>query len=314
MNNKAKSVCLLVLTSVIWGFAFTAQCMVDTDVLGNFSFNGIRFILGAVSLIPIILLFEKEKKDIKKLKHTVLSAAVCGSILFAASALQQHGISINHNAGKCGFITGLYIVLVPFMGSIFFKNKTNIFTWIAAVFAVSGLFLLSVGDGFDKVNFGDVVIFIGAFFWAAHILVIDKLVGGVSPIKFSCIQFFVCGLWNLVFAAFSETITWSGVQATMIPILYTGIMSTGVAYTCQILGQRGCDPNFSAIILSTECVFSAIGGAIILHEVMTAKGYAGCVLIFIGILLSQMKKKEEKCSAAEGSCNNAECNQHMAER
>ena len=289
MKKNVKSILLLFMTSVIWGFAFTAQCMVDTDVLGNFSFNGIRFVLGAVSLIPIILLFEKEDKNMKK---TFFSALICGTILFIASALQQYGISITHNAGKCGFITGLYIVLVPFMGSIFLKNKTTIYTWIAAVFAVCGLFLLSVGDGFENLNIGDVVIFIGAFFWAAHILVIDKCANGISPIRFSCIQFFVCGIWNLIFAFFTETITLSGVQATLIPILYTGIMSTGVAYTCQTLGQKDCDPNFSALILSSECVFSAIGGAIILGEVMTFKGYLGCVLMFVGIILSQIKKKE----------------------
>lgn len=292
MKKNIKSVFTLFLTAIIWGFAFTAQCMVDTDVLGNFSFNGIRYVLGATSLIPVIIFFEKESGDKTKLKRTILSGIVCGSVLFVASALQQYGISVTHSAGKCGFITGFYIVLVPFMGRIFLKHKTTVYTWIAAVFALCGLFLLSVGDGFDKLNVGDIVVFAGAFFWAAHILLIDKFVDGISPIKFSCIQFYVCGILNLIFAAFTETITLGGVYATLIPILYTGIMSTGVAYTCQTLGQRGCDPSFAAIILSSECVFSAIGGAIVLGELMTAKGYAGCVLMFVGIILSQIKQKE----------------------
>lgn len=296
--NNVKSIALLFLTAIIWGFAFTAQCMVDTDVLGNFSFNGIRYMLGALSLVPIILLFEREDKDSEKLKRTVSSAIICGVILFVASALQQQGISMNHNSGKAGFITGLYIVLVPFMGRIFLKKETNIFTWIAAAFAVSGLFLLSVGDGFGGINAGDAVVLVGSFFWSAHILTIDKFASDISPIKFSAIQFFVCGTLNLIFAAFSETITLSGVGATLIPILYTGIMSTGVAYTCQTLGQRGCEPNLAAIILSGECVFSAVGGALILHEVMSFKGYLGCVLMFVGILLSQVKKKEVKADAA----------------
>lgn len=308
MNKQVKSTITLLMAAIIWGFAFSAQAMVDTEVLGNFSFNGIRFLLGAASLIPVIMLFEREEKNAAKMKRTIFTAMLAGTILFCASAFQQFGISINHNAGKAGFITGLYTVLVPFLGMIIFKRKTGLNTWIAALLAVSGLFLLSAGDGFDNINFGDVVVLIGSFFWAAHILVIDKFVGEVSPLKFSSIQFAVCGLWNLIFAAFAETITWSGVTATMLPILYTGLMSTGVAYTCQVLGQKDADPNFAAIILSTECVFSAVGGAIILHEVMTTKGYFGCVLMFAGIVLSQLKGKEGVEDAAEGSGNIVERN------
>ena len=118
--------------------------------------------------------------------------------------------------------------------------------------------------------------------------VIDKLVDNVSPVKFAMLQFLVCGVWNLIVAMLFENITWAGITYTAIPILYTGIMSTGVAYTCQILGQKGTNPNLSAIILSTECVFSAVGGAIVLNETMDAKGYIGCVLVFLGILVSQI--------------------------
>lgn len=288
MKNKAISIVFLFTAAVVWGFAFSAQVMVDTDVLGNFSFNGVRFILGALSLIPVVLIFEREDKDIKKLKRTAVAALVAGTVLFIASALQQYGISINHNAGKAGFITGLYTVLVPILGFLILKHKTGVNIWIAVVLAVSGLFLLSAGDGFEEISMGDVVVFIGAFFWAGHILVIDRFVESVSPIKFAHLQFLVCGIWNLIFAAFTETITVHGITSTAIPILYTGIMSTGVAYTCQILGQKGTNPNLSAIILSTECVFSAVGGALVLGETMSEKGYIGCVLVFLGIIVSQL--------------------------
>ena len=291
MKNQIKSIIMLFIAAIVWGFAFSAQAMVDTNILGNFSFNGVRFILGSVSLVPVVLLFEREAKDVEKLKKTAFAAVIAGTVLFIASALQQYGISVNHNAGKAGFITGLYTVLVPIVGMVVLKNKTGINTWIAALLAVCGLFLLSAGDGFDEINMGDVVVFIGAFFWAGHILVIDKFVGGVSPIKFAMLQFLVCGIWNLLFAAFTENLTLSGIYLTAVPILYTGLMSTGVAYTCQILGQKGMNPNLSAIILSTECVFSAIGGAIVLGETMSAKGYIGCALMFMGIIVSQFDIK-----------------------
>ena len=298
MKISLKSIIMLFTAAIVWGFAFSAQVMVDTEVLGNFSFNGVRFILGSASLIPIVMIFEREKKDIAKFKRTCIASLIAGTVLYIASALQQFGISINHNAGKAGFITGLYTVLVPIIGFLFLKNKAGVNTWIAAILAVYGLFLLSAGDGFDQINMGDVVVFIGAFFWAGHILVIDKLVDNVSPVKFAMLQFLVCGILNIITALIFENITWEGITYTAIPILYTGLMSTGVAYTCQILGQKGTNPNLSAIILSTECVFSAVGGAIVLGETMDVKGYIGCALVFLGILVSQIDLdmiKEKLC-------------------
>ncbi len=291
MNKQLKSTLILFTTAIIWGFAFVAQCYVDTNVLGNFSFNGIRFLLGAVSLIPVILIFERESMTSASAKKLLHASLLAGTALFIASALQQYGISLTHNAGKSGFITGLYTVLVPIFGLVIYRKKTRLNTWLAAICAVLGLYLLGAPNGIGSVELGDFVVFIGAFFWAAHILIVDKTSVDVSPIKFSSLQFAVCGLWNMIFALIFEDITWAGISATMFPILFTGIMSTGVAYTCQIIGQRNCDPNYAAIILSSECVFSAIGGALILNEVMTPRGYIGCVLIFAGILLSQFKKK-----------------------
>ncbi len=293
MTKQLKSTFIMLTAAIIWGFAFVAQVAVDNNVIGNFTFNGVRFLIGSLSLIPVILIFELEKADREKWKKTVIAAAMAGTALFIASALQQQGISMNHNAGKSGFITSLYTVLVPIFGWVIWRNKTGFKAWLAAFLAVIGLFLLSAGEGFDSVEAGDIVVLIGSFFWTIHILVVDKKVQGINPITFSSMQFAVCGLLNMLFALMTETITWTGISLTAFPILYTGLMSTGVAYTCQVVGQKDADPNYAAIILSTECVFSAIGGAIFLNESFTLRGYIGCVLIFVGIVISQLKKKGE---------------------
>ena len=286
MKDKIKSTSLLFLTAIIWGFAFVAQ-RVGADYVGAFTFNGVRFLLGAFSLVPVILIFEKEKFNKNKFKSTVVIGVFAGVILFIASSLQQFGIVFTGSAGKAGFLTGLYIVLVPLIRFLMGK-KTSVLTFVGAVFAVTGLFFLCMTG--DKITFGigDVVLIIGAFFWAAHILVIDKFVNIVSALKFSMVQFLTCGILGIIFALFTETIEVSAIKQAGIPILYGGLMSVGVAYTCQILGQKKADPTFASIIFSTESVFSAIGGALILHEMMSGRGYLGCVLIFIGIILSQI--------------------------
>lgn len=284
--KKVKSTILLFLTAIIWGFAFVAQ-RVGAEYVGAFTFNGIRFLLGTISLIPVILIFEKEKFNKEKFKRTLVTGLLAGIVLFIASTLQQFGVEITGSAGKAGFLTGLYIVLVPLIRFVMGK-KTSVLTFFGAIFAVVGLFFLCMTG--DEISFGigDIVLIIGAFFWAGHILVVDKFVNAVSPLKFSMTQFFVCGFLSMIFALFTEKIEFTAIQSAGIPILYGGLMSVGVAYTCQILGQKDSDPTFASIVFSTESVFSAIGGAIILHEIMSGRGYLGCVLIFIGIVLSQL--------------------------
>ena len=286
MKTKAKSTFLLFLTAIIWGFAFVAQ-RVGAEFVGAFTFNGIRFLLGSLSLVPVILIFEREKFEKTKFIKTLLPSLLAGMILFIASTLQQLGVEWTGSAGKAGFLTGLYIVLVPVI-RFFMGKKTSILTFFGAMFALVGLFFLCMTG--DEMSFGkgDIVLIIGAFFWAAHILVVDKHVNNISPLKFSMMQFFVCGFLSIIFALFTETIELSAIKSAGIPILYGGLMSVGVAYTCQILGQKDADPTFASIVFSTESVFSAIGGAIILNEIMSGRGYLGCVLIFIGIVLSQL--------------------------
>ncbi len=284
MKSKIKSTSLLFLTAIIWGFAFVAQ-RVGAEYVGAFTFNGIRFLLGACSLIPVILIFDRNKN--RSFSKAIFPSFLAGTILFIASTLQQYGVEITQSAGKAGFLTGLYIVLVPLIRFVMGK-KTSPLTFVGAIFALAGLFFLCITDGDASFGLGDIVLIIGAFFWAGHILVVDKYVNSISPLRFSMMQFFVCGIFSIICALIFEDISFSAVKSAGIPILYGGIMSVGVAYTCQILGQKNADPTFASIVFSTESVFSAIGGAIILNEIMTGKGYLGCVLIFIGIVLSQL--------------------------
>ena len=292
MKTKIKSTILLFLTAIIWGFAFVAQ-RVGAEFVGAFTFNGVRFFLGALSLIPVILIFEREKDDKSKFIKILIPGILAGTVLFIASTLQQYGVEITQSAGKAGFLTGLYTVLVPLIRFVMGK-KTSIFTLFGAVFAVAGLFFLCMTGDELSFGIGDVILIIGAFFWAGHILVVDKYVNDISPLKFSLIQFLVCGILSMIFAVILEDIEFTAIKSAGIPILYGGLMSVGVAYTCQILGQKDSDPTFASIVFSTESVFSAIGGALLLNEIMSGRGYLGCVLIFIGIVLSQLNPTEIK--------------------
>lgn len=289
MKTTARSNILLFLTAIIWGFAFVAQC-VGAEHLQPFSYNGIRYALGTVSLIPVVLIFEREPFDKLKFKRTLFSGIAAGCVMFIAGSLQQFGIDITGNAGKSGFITGLYTVLVPILALIFLRKKTGVMTWVGAVFAVAGLYLLCF-DGSTPVGIGDALLLIGAFFWATHILIVDRFIDRISPIKFSIVQFAVCAILGCACALIFEDITFYAVKEAAVPLLYGGLMSVGVAYTCQVLGQKGSDPTYSAIILSTESVFSAIGGALILDQHMNQNAAWGCVLMFAGIVVSQLDWK-----------------------
>lgn len=285
----------LLAAAVIWGFAFVAQCNVQGKI-NIFLFIGARFLLGSASLLPVIFLLEnkgEKKAQVKPSgKMTVVGGAVCGTILFIASALQQWGINISPSAGKAGFITGIYTVLVPIFYFLFFRKKTGLNVCLGAICAVAGLYLLSVTDGIESIGFSDIVIFIGAIFWALHILTIDRFISKVSPIKFSAVQFGTAGIIGTLLAftvggvSFAEAP--SQILAVGLPLLYVGICSSGIAYTCQVLGQRGANPTYAAIILSLESVFAAVGGAIFGIDNMSVRSYIGCAVIFAGIIISQI--------------------------
>jgi len=291
MTKEIKSVFILLLTAAIWGLAFVAQRM-GMEYVGAFTFNGIRFALGSVSLLPVIYFFDKSSKAENSsaekvdadLKTTIKSGAIAGCILFIAASLQQVGL-IYTTAAKAGFITSLYIVLVPILG-IFLKQKTYPTTWIGAVTAAVGLYFISINEDFT-IQFGDLLQLIGAFFWAAHIQVIDKFVKNVNAIKLSSVQFAVCSVLSIVTAIIFEDISISGIYDALVPILYGGIMSVGVAYTLQAVGQRHAKPSHAAIALSMEAVFAAIGGILILNETMPMRGYLGSALMLAGMLITQ---------------------------
>lgn len=291
MTKEIKSVFILLLTAAIWGLAFVAQRM-GMEYVGAFTFNGIRFALGSVSLLPVIYFFDKSSKAENSsaekvdadLKTTIKSGAIAGCILFIAASLQQVGL-IYTTAAKAGFITSLYIVLVPILG-IFLKQKTHPTTWIGAVTAAVGLYFISINEDFT-IQFGDLLQLIGAFFWAAHIQVIDKFVKNVNAIKLSSVQFAVCSVLSIVTAIIFEDISISGIYDALVPILYGGIMSVGVAYTLQAVGQRHAKPSHAAIALSMEAVFAAIGGILILNETMPMRGYLGSALMLAGMLITQ---------------------------
>ena len=228
---------LLVITAIIWGLAFVAQ-EVGAEYVGTFTYNGVRFTLGALSLIPVILLFERERLDKAQFKKLAFASLITGTVLFAASALQQYGVELGTSAGKAGFITGLYTVIVPIMSLVVFRRRTNLYVWIGAILAVCGLLLLNLDENFTLAfGAGEISLFIGAIVWAVHILVIDKFVAEVSPLKFSMGQFIVCAVESLICALLFEDISLSGIQMAAVPILYGGLLAVGVAYTCQALGQ-----------------------------------------------------------------------------
>lgn len=288
-KQELKSSLLLLLAAAIWGFAFVAQ-RVGAKYLGSFTFNGLRFALGSISLIPLILYFNKNpNKDSDEDKHwggAIPAGITAGCVLFCAASLQQIGI-IYTTAGKAGFITGLYIVLVPIFG-ILLKQRTNLNTWTGAILAVIGLYFLSVNQNFSIAK-GDLLEIAGAVFWAVHILVIDHFTRKVDALKLSFIQFAACSILSLSAALIFEKITLSGISKALIPILYGGICSVGIAYTLQVVGQKHAKPSHAAIVLSMESVFASIGGLIILHENLGARGYLGCALMLSGMLISQFK-------------------------
>ena len=312
---KLKNALLLALTAFIWGTAFVAQS-VGMDYIGPFTFNGIRSFIGALTLVPCILVQKgirgRDKRTSQStsiivrtsgsekisentidmhngnIKELIVGGLFCGILLFAATSLQQAGIKYT-SAGKAGFITACYIVIVPLIG-IFMKKTSGWKIWAAVVLALAGLYCLCITDGFS-VGKGDVLIFLCAIGFSAHIMVIDYFSPRVNGIALSCIQFLVCAVVSLPFMFSFEHPDMVAILSAWLPILYAGVLSCGVAYTLQIIGQRNVNPTIASLILSLESCFSVLAGWVILHESLSIKESAGCVLMFAAIILAQLPSK-----------------------
>lgn len=287
-QQELKSNALLLLTAIIWGFAFVAQ-RVGAQYLGSFSFNGIRFALGSLSLIPLMLIF-REKSDSgvnqKLLPSSTISAGlIAGGILFLGATLQQIGVAYT-TAGKAAFITGLYIVIVPLFG-IFLKHRLHLNTWLGVIIATAGLYFLSITEKLTIAK-GDLYELIGVLFWALHILAIDHFCKKSNAFQLSFVQFVTCSVLSLISAFFFEKTTVSAIFQASIPILYGGICSVGIAYTLQVIGQKHAKPSHAAIIMSLETVFASIGGLLFLRENLTLRESLGCMLMLTGMLISQL--------------------------
>lgn len=291
-TNQLKSSLLLLLTAAIWGVAFVAQS-VGMDYIGPFTFNAIRSLIGGLALIPCIWLMNQEKPKEKNpsphgRKNLWIGGACCGVALAVASSLQQMGIQYT-SVGKAGFITALYIVIVPLLG-IFLKKRVPILVWAAVALAVVGMYLLCMTDGFS-IGKGDLFVMACAVCFSIHILVIDYFSPKVDGVKMSCIQFLLCGVLCAVPMLVWERPVLSQILAAWMPLLYAGVLSCGVGYTLQIVGQRNLDPTVASLILSLESVISVLAGWAILGQKLTVRELIGCVLVFCAIILAQLPQK-----------------------
>ncbi|PIE32098.1 EamA family transporter [candidate division KSB3 bacterium] len=282
---------LLLLTAVIWGVAFVAQRM-GMEHVGPFTFNGVRFALGGLSLLPLLFINRKKAEETSSMqtKSLIWGGFLAGCALFTGASLQQIGI-VYTTAGKAGFITGLYVVIVPILG-LLWKQHTSLGTWLGACLAVIGMYLLSVTGQFT-ISHGDLLVLIGAFFWAAHVQLIGWLTRRMDTLKIAFLQCITCSLFSLVTAFFTERVTRQGLTGAFLPICYGGLLSVGVAYTLQVVAQRHAHAAHAAIILSLESVFAAISGWLILHELLSLRGIIGCVLMLAGMFMSQCNLTRE---------------------
>ena len=292
MNSQAiKADLLMLIAAVIWGFAFVAQ-REGMETMGPFLFNGVRFLIGVIALTPVVWFLSKkpqpEHKAKVSTKKLLFAGAMAGLILFVAISFQQVGLQYT-TAGKAGFITGLYIFFVPLIG-LFFGQKTGSGTWLGATIALFGLYLLSIKEDFSIAE-GDLLQLVCAVFFAAHVLYIGYFAKRMDPLKLSLIQYIVTGILSLLIAIVIELITWDMIIETAIPLLYAGVMSTGVAYTLQVVAQQHAHSSHAAIILSLEGAFAVLGGWLLLDEYLSTRGLLGCVLMLTGMFLSQLLPK-----------------------
>lgn len=298
----SKNFILLFITAVIWGVAFVAQSA-GMDYVGPYTFNAVRCLLGGIVLIPCVFFLtrsakKEQKKDgtaskmpvMDRPKDLLIGGLICGFMMFVSTTLQQVGIAYT-TVAKAGFITALYIIIVPILG-IFLKRKAGLKIWISVVIALVGLYLLCM-KGSLSLSKGDFLILICSICFAIHIMVVDHFTEKVSGTKLSCIQFLFAGALSSVLMFLFEEPHWADIGAAWLPICYAGILSCGVAYTFQIIGQRGTDPTIASLILSLESVVSVLAGWILLGETLSPREILGCVLMVGAIILAQINPKKQ---------------------
>ena len=301
--KHSKNFILLFLTALIWGVAFVAQS-VAMDYIGPYTFNAVRSLLGGIVLVPCVFLFGQKKKTVKdedpskgtavdRPGDMITEGLLCGIMLLLSTTLQQVGIQYT-TVAKAGFITALYIILVPILG-IFLKKRVSFQIWISVVIAIIGLYLLCMKGSFH-LGQGDFLMLVCSLCFALHILVIDHFTDKVSGVKLSCIQFFVCGLLSCILMFLFEKPAVSDILSAWLPIVYAGVFSSGVAYTLQIIGQKGTDPTIASLILSLESVVSVLAGWIILGQSLTPREILGCLLMFGAIILAQVAPVQKASS------------------
>lgn len=299
-KTQVKNSLLLLLTATIWGTAFVAQS-VGMDYVEPFTFTFARSIIGGIVLIPCIYflrwLKKREDKDagVNRLfvtKIEWIGGICCGLALCAASNFQQIGISYT-TVGKAGFITALYVVIVPIMG-LFFKRKVSFVVWICVALSVIGLYLLCMTEGSFTLAYGDLLVLVCAILFSIHIMVIDHFSPKGDGVVMSCIQFFVCGIVSGIIMLFVESPDLGNIMAAKMPILYAGVLSSGVGYTLQVVGQKGMNPTIASLIMCLESVVSVLAGWLILGEALSNRELLGCVLMFAAIVLAQMPMPARK--------------------
>ncbi len=290
-------ICLL--TAIIWGsgFPFQDQVGASADIIDSFSFNGLRFLIAGIVLIPVFLIFEREghlpkEYRLPRLKGTAVFGVISGTLLAVSSSLQQFGIQMTGESGRAGFITGLYLIIVPIATFIIFKQKPSVFVWIAIPISLAGLYFLSVTNGFS-VEVGDLLILLCAFGFASQIIFVDRVGDKVSILKFSCIQFFSCGVICMLLGLIFGNLTWQGITENLFAILYCGVLSAGAAYTLQNIGQRFTPPAIASLLFATEGLFATVFECVFETRFPSGRAIIGCLLMLTAVILSQIPKKQK---------------------
>ena len=294
--KKIRGIIMLSICAMMWGSAFAAQD-VGMELTGPFTFGAVRYLVGGLILIPLVLLIRKldppvpeKKKEVNR--STVIAGIVCGSVLFISSSLQQVGMAMGVDSGKAGFLTAMYIVIVPVIG-IFMKRKPPVLVWAAVAISLVGMYFLCINGKVSSITLGDILTILCAVCFSVHIIAIDRFSQSARGVELSCIQFFVCSVLSAPFMFVLERPSVGEVWSAILPILYCGVFSCGVAYTLQIITQKHLSAAIAALVMSLESVFAALTGWVLLGQRLSGREFTGCALIFAAVVIAQLDFKKK---------------------